>query len=91
MVLLQGREQEEQSLRAESLGRERSLLTQLRQSEGRCAEKEAEWRERERELRRQAAELEAKLGQCGHDCEALRRKLTESLATCREKDEERIK
>ena len=73
------------------LERERSLLAQLRQSEARCAEREAEGREREAGLQRQAAELEARLGQCGQDCEGLRAKLSEALAACREKDEERIK
>lgn len=87
MTLLQGKSREA------SVGteRERSLLAQLRKSESRCAEKEGEWRERERELRKKAAEVEARLGQCQHDCEALRGRLTESLAACREKDEERVK
>ena len=71
--------------------RERSLLTKLRQCEARETEREAEWRERERDLLRQVAELEGRLGQCGHDCEALRTKLAESLAACRDKDEERNK
>ena len=56
-----------------------------------AAERETEERERERELQRQVVNLEARLGQCRHDCEALRGKLTESLAACREKDEERLK
>ena len=83
--------EQEQSLRSEMLERERSLLAQLRQSEARCAEKEAEARGREAGLKRQVNELETRLGQCGRDCESLRAKLTEALAACREKDEERIK
>ena len=42
--------------------RERSLLTKLRQCEARETEREAEWRERERELLQQVAELEGRLG-----------------------------
>lgn len=83
--------EQEQSLRSEMLERERSLLAQLRQSEARCAEKEAEARGREAGLKRQVNELETRLGQCGRDCESLRAKLAEALAACREKDEERIK
>ena len=86
-MLLQERSQAEE----QSVERECSLLTQLRQSESHAAEKEAQWRARERGLQRQLADLEGRLGRCNHDCEIIRGKLTASLAACREKDEQRAK
>lgn len=45
--------EQEQALRSEMLERERSLLTQLRESEARSMEREGEWRGRETALRKQ--------------------------------------
>ena len=63
----------------------------MRESEARAARREGEWRERERGLCRQLAELESRLAQSNRDCETIRSRLSESIAACREKDEERLK
>ena len=70
---------------------EESSSERLRESEERATRRDTEWRERERELRRQLEEFEGRLDQTNQDCQTVRSRLSESLAACREKDEERVK
>ena len=81
------REQEE-SFRSEMLERERGLLTQIRESEARLIEREAEWKQAESALRRQIVDLEARLSEAVKSGEQALRKHDELMAECRVKDEE---
>ena len=81
------REQEE-SLRSEMLERERGLLAQIRESEARLIERDAEWKHAESALRRQIVDLEARLSEAVKSGEQARRKYDELLVECQVKDEE---
>ena len=81
------REQED-SLRTEMMERERTLLAQIRESEARGIEREADWRQLETDLRRQIVDLETRLTEAVRSGETSRRKCEEAVEECRAKDEE---
>ena len=68
--------------------KERSLLSQLRESEAHHIIKEEEWRGKEARLRRQVVQLEAQLAEATRNRESLRSRLAEALAESRDKEEE---
>ena len=68
--------------------KERSLLSQLQESEAHHIIKEEEWRGREARLRRQVVQLEAQLAEATRNRESLRSRLAEALAESRDKEEE---
>ena len=83
--------EQEQALRAEMLERERNFLSQIRESETRYIEREAEWRASESALKRQVVELESRLSDAMRTTDNLRGKLAEALSEKRAKDEEILK
>lgn len=88
---LQSRLREMERLQSEMMERERTLLSQLRESEARFIEREGEWKARESTLHMQVMDLESRLNVAGKSGENLRSKLAEALSTSRAKDEEILK
>ena len=85
---LQSRLREMERLQSEMMERERTLLSQLRESEARFIEREGEWKARESSLHMQVMDLESRLNVAGKSSENLQSKLAEALSANRAKDEE---